>query len=502
MKNIKLRNLILLPVLAAAFVACTVFGLVGLNNTKTATTVSADETRRVFFYNTGVPNGENFDLKWTDGKVEVNIWGSANGSNNGYFLMNRVGYTDWYYYDIAVDCTNLQFHAQGWANNAYSTTVSLTYNTGNFYYITGWAGHDEQRSVAGLTVENLTTDGSTVTIPTKTAYFINDTDWGAVYAHCFRSDNTQITTVWPGIQMSNVSGNLYSVGVPEIYNRIIFDNNYGSQTGSMEIDIDSTPYFRLKANDSNRSGWYTSDQYRMLASGGWYLIGKLNGTENWTSSPDTYMVSDDESGSGNHAVWIAALKKGDKVKAIHGNDILDNTMLKSADVAVDGVYTIDGDGNAVVTYDGTYTVYLSSTSEHISLVRVGAVSTLDIQTTKHKTSDNKDYLLLITGFDATVANAIYNDGEKEVKAGYLINGVEYDTYDVFSGVVLSLTDGTFKRYSANDLYSLSEDTYKLIVRELSCESGDTFTVQAYIKVDGVVVATGSTISGTISSKAA
>ena len=79
-----------------------------------------------------------------------------------------------------------------------------------------------------------------VVIPTtQTVYFVKPADWDAAYAHYWTGSNS---TSWPGVEMTFVRDNIYSVEISSDYQNIIFNNNAGTQTGDMVIPGDGQCY--------------------------------------------------------------------------------------------------------------------------------------------------------------------------------------------------------------------------------------------------------------------
>ncbi|HJB95389.1 MAG TPA: starch-binding protein [Candidatus Mediterraneibacter intestinigallinarum] len=69
---------------------------------------------------------------------------------------------------------------------------------------------------------------------TSTVYYENTNNWNDVYAYYWSDKNTQMTT-WPGVPMTNVQDNAYSVDIPSDAKYIIFSNKGSSQTEDLTI---------------------------------------------------------------------------------------------------------------------------------------------------------------------------------------------------------------------------------------------------------------------------
>ena len=115
--------------------------------------------------------------------------------------------------------------------NLYSVEVSLETDfiifnngsgtqTGNLPLIDGLDTYDYQKNIWSGT-------------ETKTIYLENNTGWATPYAY-FWIDGTNLSS-WPGVLMTQVSGNRYSVEVPVVTTKIIFNNGSGSQTADLTL---------------------------------------------------------------------------------------------------------------------------------------------------------------------------------------------------------------------------------------------------------------------------
>lgn len=80
----------------------------------------------------------------------------------------------------------------------------------------------------------------------KTVYFDNTTwsgnqaskTWDRVYAYIWNSSTNTPYAAWPGVEISRMSGSIYSYSFTDTsneYNKIIFNNGVGSQTGNLNL---------------------------------------------------------------------------------------------------------------------------------------------------------------------------------------------------------------------------------------------------------------------------
>ena len=87
---------------------------------------------------------------------------------------------------------------------------------------------------------------------TRTVYLINSGNWPTAYAHYWVEGGE--STTWPGVQMTHVEGNRYSIEVPLTMDHIIFNNGSGTQTGDLALNDDLDVY------DYSSNTWSSSSQ--------------------------------------------------------------------------------------------------------------------------------------------------------------------------------------------------------------------------------------------------
>ena len=80
---------------------------------------------------------------------------------------------------------------------------------------------------------------------TKMIYFYNSNGWSSPYAYYWKDNDTNMTK-WPGMAMTRVSGNYYSIVVPKDTQYIIFSNNDSSQTADLRIDSSYNCYYNRR----------------------------------------------------------------------------------------------------------------------------------------------------------------------------------------------------------------------------------------------------------------
>ncbi len=110
-----------------------------------------------------------------------------------------------------------------------------------------------------------TSKSDNVTVYAATIYFDNTiSGWSNVYAYCWNSDDDK-NAAWPGVNLSNPDGNIYTYKSTKIYNKVIFTNN-SEQTADLLFE-DGKTYSMPKpvpvvAGTANLCGseWSSSDE--------------------------------------------------------------------------------------------------------------------------------------------------------------------------------------------------------------------------------------------------
>ncbi|MCQ2513567.1 MAG: starch-binding protein [Ruminococcus sp.] len=88
--------------------------------------------------------------------------------------------------------------------------------------------------VAPTTAEATTVAPTTEPVTVNYVYYKNTANWSKVYAY-YWNDKDATLAVWPGVEMTLVNGDVYSVEVPEKAEKIIFNNGDKAQTADITI---------------------------------------------------------------------------------------------------------------------------------------------------------------------------------------------------------------------------------------------------------------------------
>ena len=167
---------------------------------------STGTTGTVYYQNTN--NWDSvYAYYWSDSNTKMTTWPGEKMTqgDDGTYSIN-----------ISSDAKYIIF-----TNGNGSKTDDLTLQGFNKIYNNGsWADYD---------------GGSDEPDPTQISiYYKNTNNWSNVYAY-YWSDSNKAMTTWPGIQMSNASGNIYKVEIPSDADYIIFSNGSGTQTDDLTL---------------------------------------------------------------------------------------------------------------------------------------------------------------------------------------------------------------------------------------------------------------------------
>lgn len=122
--------------------------------------------------------------------------------------------------------------------NGGSTTETGTYTdeiTGSTWTVTEntISGYIGSTGIAVLyDVDNSDVDP---VVTSGDVYYENSNNWDTVYAY-YWSDSNKSMTMWPGVQMSKVKNDIYTVKIPSDAEYIIFTNGSGTQTDDLTLE--------------------------------------------------------------------------------------------------------------------------------------------------------------------------------------------------------------------------------------------------------------------------
>ena len=141
-------------------------------------------------------------------------------------------------------------------------SVTLTADKKTGYSFVGWYTNANCTGTAASVSEAYTINPVTSStsanfyakfekVTMRTIYLVNNAGWSEPYAHLYHYVNGGSADValstWPGVPMTKVSGNIWSVTFDPYYESVIFSNNGSSQTSREDTNLHLEPnnYFYL-----------------------------------------------------------------------------------------------------------------------------------------------------------------------------------------------------------------------------------------------------------------
>ena len=131
-------------------------------------------------------------------------------------------------------------------------------------------------------VVTLTVDwnkGSAIEVVTSyTYYFNNASSWANVYAYAWKTSDGATNAAWPGIQMNQAKGAIYSLAIGAGYDKVIFNDGGSNQTADLDL-AHATPYW-------DGDSWEAAPD--VSAETEYYLVGTFN---EWTTGSTYKLVA-------------------------------------------------------------------------------------------------------------------------------------------------------------------------------------------------------------------
>ena len=230
--------------------------------------------RNIYFPTTGTFNNENTqDVVFRDGTVNdinqkylsIDFELTNSSSTDQYVYLNNNSYF------TVKDPENPQA-----AQDSRALRLAFYQNDGN----SGNVGSNLLKNVSGSS--DGSDSGNAASPNSYTVFFDNSSsNWSNVYAYFWDYDDNSspvYQSSWPGVKMTRVSGKIYSVTIDNPatehgvkYDRIIFNNNNGTQTSSFDLDgADGTQDWKNhKFTSSGHSGAYSESTIYFLKPSGW-----------------------------------------------------------------------------------------------------------------------------------------------------------------------------------------------------------------------------------------
>ncbi|MBQ4521770.1 MAG: starch-binding protein [Lachnospiraceae bacterium] len=164
-----------------------------------------------------------------------------------------------------------------------------------------------------------------------TVYYKNTNNWNNVYAYYWSDSNKNMTT-WPGVPMTSIGNNEYSVEIPKNATNIIFSNQGSSKTDDLDLPgmdmiynngswskYGSDPikptihniYYKNTSNWSNVYAYYWSDSNTKMTTWPGVQMTSVGDNSYGTSIPEDakYIIFNNGSGTKTDDLTLAGLNK-------------------------------------------------------------------------------------------------------------------------------------------------------------------------------------------------
>ena len=126
----------------------------------------------------------------------------------------------------------------------------------------------------------------------------------------------------------------------------------------------------------------------------------------------------------------------------------------------------------IATFSGARYEKVSADTESVTLTK-----------TMHKVSKSGDYLLIVTAFDLTEADALELGDNEDLVIGYTVNGTDHNTQTYYSSLLIKQNGDFISQGPANIFGSdyAEAERWGLIVMEIDYDASEEVDYQAYVK---------------------
>ena len=349
----------------------------------------------------GVEAYDNYEIKFAANGSWTDSWGRIDEDANGKGDPITFGET----FDAIYNGQNIVMPFAADDDGFY--TVTCTVDLNGFDYSTKTGGKITIDVEPGEPIESTESTEESSETPTEsyenmTVYVDLNNGWNTVFAHYWNEAGA--SSVWPGVEMTNVEGTIYSVVITSNITSMIFNNNAGSQSATLAIPGDG----------------YVYD----LAKGVWYVYGE-----------DVPVVED---------VYVVA----------GSAELTGLTWDGSPITAVDNIMTKDGD-----IYTLTFTAVEPATGLQFKIVKNGAEWIGDATGQNYTFNVTKTCDVTITYNPETKEATFSGEGVEEVKE-LVIDAM----YAVGNGADAWLNGVAWNPAAeANKMTEISDNVYQIVM---------------------------------------
>ena len=216
-------------------------------------------------------------------------------------------------------------------------------------------------------VVTLTVDwnkGSAIQEVTAYTYYFNNADtWANVYAYAWKEADGSTNAAWPGVQMSQAKGAIYSTALGATFDKVVFNNGLENEALRKTDDLalnHLTPYW-------DGDSWEAAPD--VSAETEYYLVGTHN---EWTTSAEAKL-------SKNEATVVDEFTYTYKLENVV---VAANTELKVVSSENEWFGQTSNENNApnmTIVAAGTYNFYFNPAKSGANYIYAKAVSLAEVQ---------------------------------------------------------------------------------------------------------------------------
>lgn len=194
--------------------------------------------------------------------------------------------------------------------------------------------------------------------------------------YCYAFKGTAANAEYPGLEMTNEGNGLYSYTInTDLYDKFILSYGHGQTNTKARAEDFAVTEVVGTNNFYNGSTWTTKPVADTSLTADYYVVGSM-AASSWGCNSAFAMTKDttvkDDAQADTYKITGVSFAAGDKFKVRNNSNLASEEWYSNTSTWDGCGYTLDGEGNLVVSAAGTYTVQLYRTSNfnnHIVLTK-------------------------------------------------------------------------------------------------------------------------------------
>ena len=180
----------------------------------------------------------------------------------------------------------------------------------------------------------------------RVVYASKPAEWSDMYLYAWNSTTGVNIKNFPGVQMNQYNGDVYSLAIPADMDFVIF-------SAGDNVEAHQTANISLAQYTSSKQYWDGETWSGVPAEKNYYLVGKIGSSTDWLT-PNTYKFGINPKNPAEYVLEGVELKANNELKIA----FFDGTSAVKDTDYIPG--PTSSEGNLVITKDGTYTFYFSA----------------------------------------------------------------------------------------------------------------------------------------------